>query len=358
MKQIWKKILAVLMGGVLLNATWAASAAPVRVYDKDIHLQDDNLAGSGWKLIANDPGFYFDDKGNALHKSPSLWSATAKSDPAFSWKYDTGERTVGTSSLSQTYGTGFMFYWMSEFSGYTLDLTNTQYLLMDLYVEDPQVFLNANDYRVDFTDSTDKNNLKWDDSNVGVTRDTLKGQYLKKGWNSLKLYISNADSGANINLKAVTGMRFFAEGLDGTKHTIRLDNVHIVSKGFKMEETQATTTTAKATDKVTTANKRPTTTDIPVAVTTVSVNVASSTTASVAGTGTTASENVEAPTVTMASTGRETSAQSEPMPVINNNKGGGTWIWIVVGAVVLVATGGVALVVILRNKKNKGGKVD
>ena len=343
-----------------------ASAATVRVYDKDIFLSDDESTGSGWRAIANDPGFYFDTAGVPVHRSPSLWTATDKADKAFSWKYDTVDKKEGNSCLSQTYSTGFFFYWMAEFAGETLDLTNTQYVLMDLYVEDPEIFLKANDFRIDFTDSTDKNNLHWDGGNVSVSRDTLKGMFLRKGWNSLRLYLANTDETATIDLTKVTGLRFFAEGLSGeTTHTIKLDNVHIVSKGYTTQEANVTTTTTKASttttkkpvaDATTTASVATTTAEQPAETTASTVQT---TTASDATEGTTVSVEdtvgtTTAPAVVESEVEAETQTgteSSDATTVTDPKPDGGipAWVWIVVGvAVVAIAA---VVIVVARKKK-------
>jgi len=341
-----------------------ASAATIKVYDKDIHLSDDEGDGNGWMMIADDPGFYFDGAGGAVHKSPSQWTATDKADKAFGWKYDAADKKEGNSSLSQTYSTGFFFYWLSELSGETLDLTNTQYLLMDLYVEDPEIFLAASDIRIDFTDSTDKNNMKWDTCNVNVSKDTIKGLFLRKGWNTLRLYLSNTDEMANIDLTKITGLRFFAVDLTSGTHTIKLDNVHIVSKGYTTQEANATTTTTKApttttkkpvaeattTASATTTAEQPAETTAPTVQTTTVSDVTESTTASAEDTArtTTASAAVESEVEAESQTGTES---SDATTVTDPKPDGGipAWVWIVVGVAVVV----IAAVVIVVAKKKK-----
>jgi len=349
-----KRTAMIILAGILLVfALFPAtlvSAAPIKVYDKDVVLQDDDLPKNGWKIIANDPGFYFDAEGNAVHKSPSLWSATAKSDKQFSWKFDTADKKDGASCLSQTYSTGFFFYWMSEFSGQTLDLTGTQYLMMDLYVEDPEVFLNANDYRIDFTDKTDKNKLAWDDTNVGVSLDTFKGQYLKKGWNSLKLYINNTDELANIKLNAITGMRFFAEGIvEGSKKTIKLDNVHAVSKGSKTEESKTATSSKTESSKPTGTSSKSSvaSTGSASSVSSIAAESVSSTAAESTATDNSTTESISTETnESVTESVSSTASKTTDDPKSNNS-----WIWICIAAAALVVIGTVVVFIVIKRKK-------
>ncbi len=337
-----------------------ASAADIKVYEKDIFLNDDNAANSGWKIIADDPGFYYGANEEAIHKSPSLWNQTSKSDPNFSWKYDTSDFKNGSSSLSQTYSTGFFYYWLTEFSGKTLDITNTQYLLMDLYVEDAALFLNAHEFRIDFTDSTNKNDLKWDAYGVGVSRDTLKGTFLRKGWNSLKLYLGGVENPDKINLKAITGIRFFAVGLSGeATHTIKLDNVHLVSKKYT---TQAAESTVQVSSQQATASAANNSSKNNTPGTTVNT---SSTTASAAGsTAAVVSNNAEASNAELPSNtvvdntpvdsqAEQISAPSDEMT--NNDTSEETpksmlWVVIVIILVVVAAAAVVVFIVIKRQK--------
>lgn len=354
---VFGKILAVVSAAVLLAAGTAvtAAAATVKVYDKDIALADDEGSKTGWKLIADDPGFYFTGDRVPVHKSPSLWKATDQADKAFSWKTDKNDRTEGVSSLSQTYSTGFFFYWLTEYSGKTLDLTNIRYLMMDLYVEDTEIFLNASDFRISFTDSTDKNNLNWDHSNVSVSRDTLKGQFLRKGWNSLRLYVGNTDDSANINLKAVTGLRFFAVDLSSGTHTIKIDNVHLVSKKYTTQQagttvqTKAPQTTAAARPDQTTAPVKPAASEsaAPVQTTAATAPAASETAAQ-------SELSAEQPEtrVSEATTAAVTPADASGTDASGTDSRGAlpAWVWVVIGVAVLGGAAAAA-VIVLRQKK-------
>ncbi len=355
-----KKILSILAAIALVCAFTIpfASAATIKVYEKDIFLNDDNAANNGWKIIADDPGFYFDANGEAVHKSPSMWSKTPQSDPKFSWKYDTSDFKNGSSSLSQTYSTGFFYYWLTEFSGKTLDITNTQYLLMDLYVEDTAIFLNANDFRVDFTDSTDKNNLKWDAYTAGVSRDTLKGTFLRKGWNSLKLYLGGTDGSDKINLKAITGIRFFAVGLSGeTTHTIKLDNVHLVSKKYTTQTVESTTQTSSQKATVSTANNSSKNTQSAI-VSTASTAAASaeSTAANVDTTSDVSNVEVQSDT---AVNNTETDSQEAQVSVPSDEttakndqeKETNIWVWLIPVIIVVAVIAAVIVFIVVKRKK-------
>ena len=191
-----------------LAGSCLAEQEPVRVILSDCE------TGEGW--IATEGGNYMTD-------------ASISSEGKASWKLETKPDN------------GMFFF----FAGPGIDATGADYLVLDFYTDDANVFQNAADCGINVGSIVND----WDGSGVGVTVATLKNQTLTAGeWNHLILPLNFTTATDKFDIAAIKTIRFYAVGLNGT-HTFRVDNVLLANEaGLKEPEEPAPAVKVRISD--------------------------------------------------------------------------------------------------------------
>ena len=156
------------------------------------------------------------------------------SDCASGWHCDggavysknTSDTTDDNACSVAKFTTKFFFFLVhtNAQGGGTFDMTDAQYICMDIWTDDVNVFRNASDCRMDI--GPDANVDAW---NVKVKAATLRSLELEEGWNRVYLKLDGIEH-ANYDLTKANVIRFYAIGLSDQQREIRIDNMWAVAE--------------------------------------------------------------------------------------------------------------------------------
>lgn len=134
---------------------------------------------------------------------------------------DTDNKVEGLASLSATDPNTTFF----EFKpGFTLDISSYTDFVLDVYIENTDIFSIDSQIEIGSGDNPDVEELNW-------FREVYQGQ-LVPGWNTLRFKLSSGNRDAAFNDKAVKRFRFYAVHNSGINKTMKIDNLRFERQTF------------------------------------------------------------------------------------------------------------------------------